>query len=420
MHSIPKILPAKEVNIVGYEKINLESGIPCFGFNGVPYDIINIDLVFNAGRWTEKQPLASSFLSKTFKAGTTNKNAEQIAESIDFLGGTIRINQGYNSFTISLYCITKNLEDMLKILQELIVEANFPEHKVSFNKEKTITGLKINRQKAEFQADEAFKKMIYGDSHPYGYSMTEQRIKDVSRDSILAYFKENLIPKNLSIYVSGKYDNTTIGIINKYINNTIFPNTIVGNFDYKAESSKEMKQHIKLPKIEQASLIIGKQIDQPTTSGFYDFAVLNTILGGYFGSRLMKNIREDKGYTYGISSEIINFKHSSVWTISTEVGLDYVKPCIEEIYKEIQLLKTKKVGYQELDRVRNYMMGKMLRYFDGPFNTKNAYMTFWNTNRDIEHVTYIINSIKNVTSKRLQELANTHFDEESFYEVLVD
>lgn len=420
MYPIPKIYPAQEIDIIGYETILLDSGIPCYGFNGVPYDIINIDFSFDAGRWTETKPLTASFYAKMFKAGTNKLSAEQLSENIDFWGGTIKISQGYNTVTISVYSILRNLEPVLQILQEIFLESKFPQHKLDFKKEKSLNRLKINNRKTEFLADEAFKKMIYGDKHPYGYSMKKEDIESITRNDIIQYFKNNICSNNLSIYVSGKYDNTVIKLIDKYFPLSVFSEPVDKIFKHQPQPEENKKFHHTIPQAEQASLIIGKEINTPRDAEFYDFSVLNTILGGYFGSRLMKNIREDKGYTYGIHSEIVNYRYSSLWCISTEVGLEYVEPCKKEIYKEIFRLKNEKIDSQELDRVRNYLMGKMLRYFDGPFNTKNVYKIFWSTNREIEHLTYLINSIKNVTSERLLELANSFFNEESFYEVLVD
>lgn len=420
MHPIPKIYPAREIDIIGYETILLDSGIPCYGFNGVPYDIINIDFSFDAGRWTETKPLTASFYAKMFKAGTNKMNAEQLSENIDFWGGTIKISQGYNTVTISVYSILRNLEPVLQILQEIFLESNFNQQKLDFKKDKSINRLKINSRKTEFLADEAFKKMIYGDKHPYGYSMKKEDIENITRNDVVQYFKNNICSNNLTIYVSGKYDNAVIKLIDKYFTLSVFSDPVDTVFKHQSQPEENKKFHHTIPQAEQASLIIGKEIDTPRDTEFYDFSVLNTILGGYFGSRLMKNIREDKGYTYGIHSEIVNYRHSSLWCISTEVGLEYIEPCKEEIYKEIFRLKNEKIDSQELDRVRNYLMGKMLRYFDGPFNTKNVYKIFWSTNREIEHLSYLINSIKNVTSERLLELANSFFNEESFYEVLVD
>lgn len=420
MHPIPKIHPAREIDIIGYETIMLDSGIPCFGFNGVPYDIINIDFCFDSGRWTETKPLTASFYSKMFKTGTEKANAEQLSENIDFWGGTIKINQGYNSITISVYSILRNLEPVLQILQEIFLESKFEQDKLDFKKEKSINRLNINNRKTEFLADEAFKKMIFGENHPYGYTTKKEDIENINRNDVVDYFKNNICSNNLKVYVSGKYDNAVIKMIDKYFPLSVFSNPVDTAFKYQSQPAANKKFHLTIPQAEQASLIIGKELEVPRDATFYDFSVLNTILGGYFGSRLMKNIREDKGYTYGIHSEIMNYKHSSVWCISTEVGLEYIELCKEEIYKEILRLKNEKIDNQELDRVRNYLMGKMLRYFDGPFNTKNVYKTFWNTNREIEHLTYLINSIKTVTSKRLLELANSFFNEESFYEVLVD
>jgi predicted Zn-dependent peptidase len=148
--------------------------------------------------------------------------------------------------------------------------------------------------------------------------------------------------------------------------------------------------------------------------------VLNMILGGYFGSRLIKNIREDKGYTYGIGSGIISMKNAGYFYIASEVGADVRKQAVHEVYKEIERLRKEPVPSGELSLVKNYMTGSFLRSIDGPFALADKLKGIMDYDLDFtKYYSQYIQTIKNITSKQLLELANKHFGEDSIYETVV-
>jgi predicted Zn-dependent peptidase len=147
--------------------------------------------------------------------------------------------------------------------------------------------------------------------------------------------------------------------------------------------------------------------------------VFNTILGGYFGSRLMTNIREDKGYTYGIGSGIISLQNSGYFFISTEVGADVTKDALAEIYKEIELLRTEEVSLEELDLVKNYMLGHFLKSCDGAFNMASLFESVDSFGLDYSFYDEYINTIKTITPKTIKELGVKYFKKSDLKEVVV-
>jgi predicted Zn-dependent peptidase len=147
--------------------------------------------------------------------------------------------------------------------------------------------------------------------------------------------------------------------------------------------------------------------------------VLNTIFGGYFGSRLMSNIREEKGYTYGISSQIYNFRQSSAINIHTEAGRDVCEATIKEIYKELHTLQQEEVPEEELHLVRNFMIGSILGDLDGAFQIIQRWKNLILNDLDENYFYNNIRTIKTVTAEELQQLAQQYFTPEDFYELVV-
>jgi zinc protease len=147
--------------------------------------------------------------------------------------------------------------------------------------------------------------------------------------------------------------------------------------------------------------------------------VLNNVFGGFFGSRLMSNIREEKGYTYGIYSYLENHIQESAWVISTEAGRDVCEATIVEVYKEMEELRNEIVEEDELLLVRNYMIGSILGDLDGPFHIINRWKTIILTDLPEDHFYRQIETIKTVTAEELQQLANKYLQPEKFYELVV-
>ena len=147
--------------------------------------------------------------------------------------------------------------------------------------------------------------------------------------------------------------------------------------------------------------------------------VLNVVLGGYFGSRLMSNIREEKGYTYGIHSYLQNHIEQSAWMISTEAGKDVSEAAIEEVYKEMKILREEPVSEDELMLVRNYMMGSILGDLDGPFQIMARWKNIILNNLSEQYFYETINTIRNITADELQLLAQKYLQPDEFYELVV-
>ena len=152
-----------------------------------------------------------------------------------------------------------------------------------------------------------------------------------------------------------------------------------------------------------------------THPDYMKLRILNTVLGGYFGSRLMLNIREDKGFTYGISSSVIGLKEDAYLSVSTQTGTEYVRPLIEEVFNEIERLRKEKVPEEELKMVKSYLSGELARIFDGPFSICDAYISLIANQLDFEYYDRQFMTVQSITAEELQEVACKYFVRDKFY-----
>jgi predicted Zn-dependent peptidase len=183
------------------------------------------------------------------------------------------------------------------------------------------------------------------------------------------------------------------------------------------KGDRRKKVHIEKKGTVQSAISIGSSTINKRHIDYHGLKILNTILGGYFGSRLMKNIREDKGFTYGINSSVSSLDLSGYKVISTEVGQKNLQRTIDEIYNEISLLQSVPVEKDELDIVRNYMSGEMVRMFDGPFALAESFKSVWEFGLDNSYYHSFAEKIKTIDPDEITELAQTYYNIDELYQV---
>lgn len=419
--TIPKIHSIEHISFPKPEEIRIKNNIQAFGFNGSKNDILRIDILFNSGRWTEPAKLVAEAAAKLFKSGTTSLTSFELNEKIDYYGSTIKTSAGYNTFTVSLYCMHRFLEPSLQLLKTCLTEIIFPENEIQIFQKNSISKLKVSQEKNDYLADVAFKKAIYGKEHPYGYEITEDAIKNISQQLLLQFYQQDIQPQNATVFIAGKYRDKELKLIDEYIGNWSIVDSqqwTVNSRQYVKEKSNQ-KIHIKKPNSVQASIIIGKELFNKHDEDYASFVLLNTIFGGYFGSRLMSNIREEKGLTYGIYSSLAALKHNGIFSIQTDTNLENLEVCLNEIYVEMERLQREIIPEEEIILARNYLLGKFLGRTDGNFNQIEVFKSYFIENISIDKFGVIVETIKQTNALSLQRLAQKYFLKDSMFEVVV-
>jgi predicted Zn-dependent peptidase len=277
----------------------------------------------------------------------------------------------------------------------------------------------VNREKVQNLAIDNFFESLFGKSHPYGYQILEQNFENITPKVLSDFHHSYYTPGNMAIIISGKIHERTEELLNLHYGNTIlkdFPEEITAN-QFKSENPK--KVHLNKAGTVQTAIRIGSTTINKRHPDYPGLKVLDSILGGYFGSRLMKNIREEKGYTYGISSSLSSLDLSGYKVISTEVGQKYCQRTIDEIYKEIGILQKVHVSKKEMDVVRNYMSGEMLRMFDGPFALAESFKSAWEFGLDNRYYYSLYEKIRTITPDEITQLAKTYYNLDELYQITV-
>lgn len=404
----PQLKNIESLQISNFKTEKLDNGTPVYIVDGVEEDLVRIELRFPAGRWYENSMGQSHAATALMRKGTSQKTALQLAEAIEFYGAQLDTSTGTDTTSVSLYTMGKHLQQVLPVATEILNSATFPEKELVLYKERKKQRFKISAQNTDFHANRKITEVLFGSSHPYGYSMQEADIDAIDRNEIIKFYNSHYNAGNASIFVSGNVNDTIISVLNKQFGKYKHERTPVSATDKSIRSDEKDAFYIPLKESVQSSVRIASLSIPKHHPDYPELNVVNTIFGGYFGSRLMSNIREDKGYTYGIHSYITHLKHASYFSIDTEVGNEVCEKAITEIYREMEIMCTDKVENEELDIVKNYMLGTLLRATDGPFNRINIIRNIVLSGLDFTYFDSLVHAIKTVTPERIRDLAQKY------------
>lgn len=418
----PNILNAVELDLKlkPYQYFTLDNGVPVYSVNAGEQDVLMAEWVFYAGNWFEEKNIVAATANYLLKNGTANKTAYAINEHFDYYGSHLNRYCYNETASLVLHSLTKHLEHLLPVIAELFTESIFPEHELAIYKQNQKQKLAVNLKKSEFIGNRIIDELLYGKQHPYGKYTSLAEYDAVERDEAIEFYKQFYTNGYCILFVAGKLPPDIEQQLNKNFGALPFNKQPVPSVEHNATPAPEKKHTIiNDPNGVQGAIRMARPFPNRHHPDFIKVQVLNNIFGGYFGSRLMSNIREDKGYTYGIHSFLQNHIQQSAWVVSTEAGRDVCEATVSEVYKEMQRLCEEPVGKEELHLVRNYMMGSILGDLDGPFHIISRWKNYILNNLTEAYFYNSIETIRNISAEELMQLAKKYLNAEDFYELTV-
>ena len=400
------------------EKFVLKNGVEVYAVDAGAEEVLAVEWVFSAGNWFEEQNLVAATTNFLLRNGTSKKTAFQINEYFEYYGSYLNRACYNETATITLHCLSKHIKELLPSVRELIVDSVMPQEELDIYKQNMKQRLKVNLKKSDFVATRLIDVYLYGENHPYGKYSKLEDFDTLNREQLLDFYKKYYQQGKLVLFVAGKLPADIASLLDQYFGD--LPNQPVALQEIMAQPAADRKYRITNDEAGvQGSVRMARSFPNRHHPDFMKVMVLNTLLGGFFGSRLMSNIREEKGYTYGIHSFIQNHIHDTAWMISTEAGKDVCEATIEEVYKEMKLLREQVVDEEELLLVRNYMMGGILGDLDGPFQIMGRWKNIVLNNLTEQYFYDSIHTIKTISAEELQFLAQKYLQPEACYELVV-
>ncbi|MCR2005984.1 M16 family metallopeptidase [Bacteroides acidifaciens] len=415
----PEIQILKNFQILAPVRTTLPNGIPLTVINAGEQDVVRMDILFAGGRWQQSQKLQALFANRMLREGTAKYAAATIAEKLDYYGSWLELSSASEYAYITVYSLNKYLAKTLEVVESMIKEPLFPEKELRTILDTNIQQYLVNISKVDFLANRSLLKSLYGKQHPCGKIVMEEDYHAITPDVLRDFYERHYHSGNCSIFLSGKVTEDTIrrvtdtfgapfGQHQLQMPKVSFPFAAVSEKRIFTEREDAMQSAVKMG----CTTITREHPDYPK------LRVLMTLFGGYFGSRLMSNIREEKGYTYGISAGIMFYPDSGVLVVSTETDNKYVEPLIQEVYHEIDRLHHELVPDEELTMVRNYMLGEMCRSYESPFSLSDAWIFIATSGLTDDYFSRSLHAVNEVTPAEIQDLAQRYLCKETLKEVI--
>lgn len=402
-------------DLISPEIKKLPNGIDLFFVQGGSQEVLKIELLFKAGRWVEAVPGAAYFTSNLLTKGTSKKSSFTIAQIFDLYGAHVEIAAGLDLVSVSLYSLTTKLKPVLELLIEILTDPVFPEKEIEQSKSIYNQNLKVNLEKTSFLASKLFRKKLFGENHPYGVELEEKDVNALSQSQLTAHYATFF--KDVNIFVSGKVDSQN----EKLITDTFTKFVTKPGLAKTHELVRNSPVHLYQEKGEsvQSSIRVGGLSVLRNDTDYARVIFTSHILGGYFGSRLMKNLREEKGLTYGVYASIHPLKHSSYLAIGADVNKENIDLTFEEIRKELKTLRTEKIPHEELQTAKNHFIGSLQSEITTPFAHADKLKTIYLFNLPADYYKQMISSINSFSAEKLIETSEKYFHEEKFFEIAV-
>ncbi len=414
----PLINPIDKLELLPAQQLQLDNGIPVYVVNMGTQEVLKLELIFFAGRPFERKKLVARATAAMLKEGSRHFDSATIAERFDFYGSSFRTPFNIDTTVVELYSLNKYFEQVLPIVADILAEPSFPQKELDTFIQVNQQNLQIDLTKNDTVAYRTVTELIFGADHPYGYNSFPETYGELQRADLIAHYERCFNSNNCAILLSGKIDSAVVDALNHHLTQAIRPGE-KQRAELTRHPSPQRQARINHPNTVQMAIRVGREMFSRHHPDFPGMYVLNTVLGGYFGSRLMENIREDKGYTYNVYSILDTMCYDGCFYIGTEVGNEFARQTLDEIYREMENLRAEPIGLEEWSMVYNYLMGGFLNMLDGPFNVSEIVKTIISEDLPMSYFNDLINSIQAATPETLQILAQRYLNPNDYWEVIV-
>ena len=411
-----------ELELPPYVRHTLSNGVEVYAIDLGKVDAMMVSWIFDAGNSYETGNGIAAAANTLLKNGTVTRKAFDISEHFDYYGAYLNRACHHETAELTLHCLNQHFGELVPVVAELLSESTYPEEELAIYKKNVQQRLQVSLKKSDFVAGRLIDSYLYGREHPYGkYNMPED-YQALRREDLVEFYRSHYRNGTCRIIAAGKLPDDLLPLLQKYIGVLPFgkPPADAGIPQFPIRPAAQKRYRVTNdPDGVQGSIRIARNFPNRHHPDFQRFQVLNNVFGGFFGSRLMTNIREDKGYTYGIHSYLVNNRQESALMISTEAGKEVCEPAIAEVYKEMKELREELIDDEELQMARNFAIGTVLGDLDGPFHVASRWKSILLNGLDENYFREGIRIVKTITPEELRELAVKWLDPAEFFELVV-
>lgn len=413
----PQVLIPRNIEVPMSETSYSANGVPIYTLNFADRDVVRFSFVFRAGTSWQDKSFVASVAVNTISEGSRGKTSMEVAEQLDYYGSYFDVTTDRDYAVVTFCCLSRFFEQTLDIAREILIYPVFPGEELKTYCDKAKQRLLINRRKVSFVAREEFARALFGFNHPYGHTSEPERYEDVLREDVVKHYETFYCASNCFVVTSGDMNTDHLTRLTRLVE--LLPQGKERLRENFPDPYPEQYVFKRFPDAVQSSIRIGRLLFPRSHPDYIGMQVAANVLGGYFGSRLMRNLREERGYTYGVHAAIVNFDHAGYLGIGADVGAGATKDAVDQVFFEIDRLRREPVSDKELEQVKKIISGDVMRILDGPFGIADVTIESVQNGTDNHYVERMLDEVREITPGRLHELCDKYMLREDFTTVVV-
>lgn len=402
--------PAKQAfpkpHFLAPEHITLDNGVSVYSVLSDQTETLKVEWVFEAGSVFSEKVMQAAATAELLNKGTAGKSGFELNEQLDLYGSYFSVDSARDEITLRLFTLKRFFAQVLPIVAEMLDGAVYPEDEFAVWMDARKNAYSVNSQKTDYQASARFPSILFGDDSPYGLYVRPEHFDALTVEDARAYHGR-LLASPFKVFVSGCAPADWRMLLNDsfgHLKPQAFPAPTP--FDFAVHTPDELL--VPVSGSVQHSLAIGRKLWLRDLDTYTPFMVMSTVLGGYFGSRLMGNLREKHGYTYGVGAGLSRMRFADTYKISTDVGSEVSEAARKAIFHEVDVLQNESVPEEELQRVKTYMGGSFLRSFDGPQAIMDRFKSLIQHGMPLDFFERYAESIPHVTADDVRTSAGAY------------
>ena len=398
----------------------LDNGLEVVVIEQPNMPIISLDVYFAGGSTAAPQDLPglAGITGDLITRGTITRSAQDIAGAIEQVGGAVGSGAGSDSMSLGVFALIEDADLAFELLADMTLNANFPENEVERERTERISALEANLAEPGFVAGRTFGRLLY-EGHPYGNATTFDSLKAITRDDIVAFYESRRQPDNAVLIIAGAIT-TEEGLAYARQHFADWQGTAQAvDFPPLPEHSGQRLILVDRPGSTQANFIMGNLGIQGASLDYFPARVMNYVLGGTFSSRLVQNIREEKGYTYSIGSGFSYPADRGRFVVTAAVRNDVIAPALEEVFKEIEVMQNEALSDEEINDARDGIVGRFVFGLETYQDFVESVASYKIRGVELDRLNKWLGYIKGVSTEDVLDIANTYIHPEDFIIVVV-
>lgn len=400
---------------------HLGAGVPLYILRGGKEDVVRLDLVFRGGRYQQAMPLQAVFAVRMLREGAVGLSASAIEQRLDYYGSWLETSAGPEHTFLTVYAPGRFFPEVLPLVEDLVKCPTFPSAELDVVVAGSRQQFLLNLRKGAFVARRYLRYALLGGAHPGGRLLMPSDYARLTSACLADFHRACYGTAGCSVFLSGRITDAVRDSVGQAFGSSPWgASASLSPFGpYPAQGGGERRLFVLRPQARQHSIGMGELTIPPSHPDFPALQVLVTLLGGYFGSRLMSRIREELGYTYGISAALQPIPEASLFVVATETDGAYTEAVVAEVYAAMERLQAEPVAEAELAVVRNYLYGQLCRSFEGVFALADAWIDISTGHLPPDHYHRQWDVLAALTPERLREVACRYLHPHGMTEVVV-